>query len=134
MMTDTLSPREEHRRAETKHAAWLSEITQWKEEHKRALAILEQAATFIREHDAELDEHAGAIRHHDAALKEHDKAVRENDNDKETPQMAAQHRQLQEVHDRVLGRHNQYRGRHPAMMQEVTRLGVGLRKVSHVPG
>ena len=132
MTTTELTARDEHQRAHRKHAAWQEEIDQWRAEHRRALETLEQATLFVQEHDALLDHHSEAIVEHEKALEAHEAAIAaERD---EPASKMTEHDRLEEIHQNVLEQHNRFRGRHPALMQEMARLAVELHKVSHQPG
>ena len=134
MSTTEISPHEEHQRAARKHAQWSEEIALWKAEHQRALETLEQAREFVQEHDALLDHHSEAIAEHDRQLVAHEKAISAGDQIQDDPAMAEEHRRLEQIHRDVLEQHNRFRGRHPALIQEIARLAVELHKVSHQPG
>ena len=131
MSTPSMTPSDEHQRAERKHAKWLREIDDWKADHQRALLTLSQAEEFIREHDALLDHHAESIREHEQKIREHEARLEQR---AEGAEDQALHEELQQLHQRVLEQHNRFRGRHPALMSEITRLAVELHKVSHKPG
>ena len=134
-MTETsMTAHEEHGRAQRKHAAWLEEIQQWKADHKRALSTLADVITFVEEHDALLDHHAEAIGEHEKRLQEHEAAIAASRGGEDEPEVAAEHRQLEELHHQVLEQHNRFKGRHPALIRQIAQLAVELHKVSHQPG
>jgi hypothetical protein len=126
-----LTASEEHRRAERKHALLLEEIEQWKAEHLRALETLYRAETFIRDHDALLDHHADLISEHARRLEEHEAAIAASTSGRHDPSLASQHEELEKLHQEVLEQHNRFRGRHPALVREITQLAIELQKVSH---
>jgi chromosome segregation ATPase len=134
MDTSGLTASEEHRRAARKHALLLNEIEQWKAEHARALDTLSRAERFVREHDALLDHHSELIAEHAKRLEEHEAAIAASSSGHQDPSLSKRHEELEELHQKVLEQHNRFRGRHPALVREITQLAVELHKVSHQPG
>ena len=114
-MTDEVRGKPQRAWEETDHRHWVEEIDQWQTEHQRALATLDAVAAFIQEHDAELKTHLHDIEAHRERCRNGGSGVEE----------------LSAHHAAVKDRHLRYRGRHRGLIDEVSRLNVEFRKVTH---
>jgi hypothetical protein len=110
-MTTQTKRTEEQMSANRDHIAWLKECTQWRSEHRQALAMLAKVQAAIFEQEAALETHAAQIRAHQMHLQEYTLAeYAEGTLDKEEleathAEFAQKHVTSREVHERLRKHH-----------------------------
>lgn len=68
-----------HRASRAEHVEWMKTITEWRRNHRDALALLTQVESAIRSHDAAVESLADEIRLHEMEISLHEMEITDHD-------------------------------------------------------
>lgn len=110
--------RNDHLEDEAEHAIWLEEAVQWRDEHRRILAMLAKTQAAILEQDAALDSHLRQIHRHEMLRLRHELTA----DPKQADELAATHRTLEEAHAQARQAHKRMADHHDNLRKLVEEL------------
>ncbi|MGM0555333.1 MAG: hypothetical protein ACQEVA_03045 [Myxococcota bacterium] len=117
-----------HTESQQDHAQWLGDISRWRVDHRKALALVARLQAKIYDLDSEMEAHAAAIRDHHLAIMQHKRALDEGDlTDDERKRIIAKHREMNELHEDVEEHHKGLRDDHEELMNDIGALYDALQ-------
>ena len=109
-----------HHMAQQHHAEWMRDISRWRVDHQKALAILSKLVGTIHDFESETEAHAAAIRDHHLAIMQHNRAFERDDvTDEVQKKLEARHRETQKLHEEVNERHDELQQQHEELMNDI---------------
>lgn len=122
----------EHREAQWEHREWLEDIARWREEHRRATAMLTAIREAWDKAEVALEEHVGQIQTHEEQLHRLEQMFRDHGltaDDVGAGALVAEHQKFEAAHAAARKVHEKMQDLHFGVMTEV----FELLKVTH-PG
>jgi small-conductance mechanosensitive channel len=123
--------KQEHARVHEEHDALLRQLSQWRIEHRRALAALREIEASILEHEATLEELAEHAREHEDHIRHHDEEIAEHEKSgdaKHHAELAKLHKKLLDEHADVNRRIHEFHDDHDALMAGLKKLRDSVKK------
>ncbi len=114
---------ESHDIARREHTEWLRDISHWRVDHRRAMALIAQVQQQLWEADSELEAHSAAIREHHLEMLSHGRLM---DHDVESESVERVHNELEAMHEDVRKRHAALEKQHNELIGDLAKLFEAL--------
>jgi chromosome segregation ATPase len=130
LVVDTHVMHAQHREARWEHRDWLADVARWREDHRRATAMVESIKEAWDKAAAALEEHARQIQTHEEHLDRHEQVFQHHGwavDDIEDEAAVAEHRRFEAAHAAARKAHDKLEQLHCGVMAEL----LELLKLTH---